>query len=182
MNYNLKKKGISIGVAFLLCAQIGVSEGHASSDLPLLSQVTSIKTLKNNSNLKSNTLLPVSSVKIRKFPKLAEFTQKQISMLSQQDIVLNFKGTECRFTFKKGCIVFKSNSTQFKMGAIIKTYQSTLSSETFEETSFHECGWCGFVGDILAIVVFVATAPASAPSALLLVTYSVGSGLILYHA
>jgi hypothetical protein len=157
-----------------------------SSSLVLIASNRSyaIKPLNNPNNLEEQKVL--SPIKL--FPGVEKLPVKsldseQVANLAKNHITLNFYGASCTYIAGKGCVVTSSGKGNYRVGTMVKTYSIAPSNPSIHQSAFSvSCSWCGFAGDFLGIVVFVVTAPASAPATLVFATYTVGIGFILSYA
>lgn len=96
--------------------------------------------------------------------------------------VFNFQNTECVFRSSLGCTVTSSSNQAFPPGYIFSAKVTSIASIGIEPgMSYIRCSWCSFVGESIAIVLFVASAPATTPMWLVIGTYALGTGIILNH-
>lgn len=96
--------------------------------------------------------------------------------------VFNFQNTECVFRSSLGCTVTNSSNQAFPPGYIFRAKVTSIANIGIETgMSYIRCSWCPFVGESIAIVLFVASAPATTPIWLVIGTYALGTGIILNH-
>ena len=108
---------------------------------------------------------------------------RDLKEISDLDISFSFSGAECVIKSSLGCRVTKSSNPALPIGLIIKADIARVSGPSASFTSLKRgCGWCSVAGDFFAIALYIYYAPVTAPSALVVATYSVGVGIILGHA
>jgi hypothetical protein len=96
--------------------------------------------------------------------------------------VFKFQNTECVFRSTLGCTVTSSSNPSFSPGYIFSAKVTPIASIGIEPgMKYIRCSWCSFVGESIAIVLFVASAPATTPMWLLIGTYALGTGIFLNH-
>lgn len=118
-----------------------------------------------------------------KIPEGERLTALKVRKLSESGALFRFAGTECVIDSTKGCRVIRSNNSMFPRGYIFSAVTNQVSKSAIVSSEFSKsCSWCSFVGDTMAIVLFVYYAPVSAPAVILVATYSVGIGIILGNA
>ena len=94
--------------------------------------------------------------------------------------VFNFQNTKCVFRSTLGCTVTSSSNQAFPPGYIFSAKVTSIASIGIEPgMNYIRCSWCSFVGDSIAIVLFVASAPATSPMWLVIGTYALSTGIIL---
>jgi hypothetical protein len=118
-----------------------------------------------------------------KAPEGEQLTALSVRKLSDAGASFRFAGTECVIDSTRGCKVIESNNSRFPRGYVFPTVTKSVSKLSIEASAFSKsCSWCSFVGDTMAIVLFVYYAPISAPAVILVATYTVGLGIILGNA
>jgi hypothetical protein len=138
------------------------------------------------SNSQAKPLLEVkleSSYRSKIVPEGQKLTNTNVKKLSEGEVSFRFAGTECVIDSLKGCRVIKSNNSIFPVGFTFSAVTKQISTSRVVPSTFSKgCSWCSFLGDTIAIVLFVYYAPVSAPAVVLVATYSVGVGIILGNA
>jgi hypothetical protein len=124
-----------------------------------------------------------SSYRSTLVPEGNKLTNAGVKKLLEGGASFRFAGTECLIDSLKGCRVIKSNNSIFPVGFTFSAVTKQISTSKVAPSAFSRgCSWCSFLGDTMAIVLFVYFAPVSAPAVLLVATYSVGVGIILGNA
>ena len=124
-------------------------------------------------NTKSDYSIPIGPL----------LNQKEFKLLSARNIKFKFEGAECVFKGVAGCTVIKSSNPLLPIGFTINAISTRTSHATASTVAFGvRCSWCSIAGDLIAITLFVALAPASSPATIVIATYSVGLGIILGNA
>lgn len=136
-----------------------------------------------SSALSENLVQPTSTFKARALPNGTPITPAQLKMIQSTRSTLKFLGTECLITNLSGCTVTRSENVNYPVGYVFRALASAKSSNNIAQTAFNAgCSWCGFIGESIGIILFVASAPASTPTFLIISTYAIGVGIILNHA
>ncbi len=116
-------------------------------------------------------------------PKGTSVTPAQLKIIQATHSTLKFSGAECRFLDLSGCTVTKSSNSYYPVGYVFRAVvNSNLPSKITQTSYYASCSWCGFVGEAIGIILFVASAPASTPTFLVVSTYAIGIGIVLNHA
>jgi hypothetical protein len=157
----LKKSFIFIGIVSLVSVGVPVSS-HADSPA---------------------SILPVESHKSYVVPIGIPITSNDLEAISEMNLTFKYAGAECKFKSVAGCTVIKSTNPSIPVGLVVKAIATRTNGSMATNAAFRaRCSWCSVAGDFIAITLFVVFAPASAPVAIVVATYSVGVGIILGHA
>lgn len=126
---------------------------------------------------------PTETFVTKNVPKGTSITQAQLKFIQGTRSTLRFSGAECRFLDLSGCTVTKSTNSHYPVGYVFHAVvNSNLPSKITQTSYYASCSWCGFVGEAIGIILFVASAPASTPTFLVVSTYAIGIGIVLNHA
>jgi hypothetical protein len=130
-----------------------------------------------------NLLQPTSTYKSFTYPVGIPLTQADLKKIVDLNLTFKYSGVECKFKGLEGCTVTKSSNNWMPVGLVIKAVANKSSGDSVSSASYKmKCGWCAVAGDIFSISLFVITAPASTPTAIVVATYAIGVGIILGHA
>jgi hypothetical protein len=124
-----------------------------------------------------------SSYRSTLVPEGKKLTNAGVKKLLEGGASFRFAGTKCIIDSTEGCRVVKSYNSLFPVGFTFSALTKQISTLKVVPSTFSRgCSWCSFLGDTIAIVLFVYYAPISAPAVILVATYSLGVGIILGNA
>lgn len=131
----------------------------------------------------TNPIQPTITYKTYSVPVGLPISSNDLMAISELNLTFKYAGAECKFKSAAGCTVTKSSNSMIPVGLVIKAIATRTNGSVASNAAFRAgCGWCSIAGDFLAITLFIYTAPASAPVAMVVATYSIGIGIILGHA
>lgn len=131
----------------------------------------------------TNPIQPTITYKTYSVPIGLPISSNDLQAISELNLTFKYSGAECKFKSQAGCTVIKSSNPMIPVGLVVKAIATRTNGSVASTAAFRAgCGWCSIAGDFLAITLFIYTAPASAPVALVVATYSIGIGIILGHA
>lgn len=149
--------------------------------LVILIAVT-LSPMPNSTALSGSSAFLVRSHPSSELPRGLPLNGRVFHQLALEDQVFNFLNTECVFRSSLGCTVTNSSNQAFPPGYIFSAKVTSIAKIRIEPgVSYIRCPWCPFVGESIAIVLFVVSAPATAPMWLAIGTYALGTATILNH-
>jgi hypothetical protein len=128
-----------------------------------------------------NILEPESTFGAREIPISQPISLSVANQLSVRRFVFKFEGTECVIGRLSKCRVISSQNPKFPIGFAFNAKMISNNLIIRPSSYMSSCSWCPFVSDILSISLFIYFAPVSAPSAILISTYTAGAGIFLGH-
>ncbi|CAB4590681.1 unannotated protein [freshwater metagenome] len=152
--------------------------------LLLVFLVTATMSVMPNSTALSSSRAPLASGDASsELPSGTPLKSRVYRQLDLGNQVYNFQNTECVFKSSAGCTVTSSSNQAFPPRYIFSVRVTSIASIGIEPgMNYIRCSWCSFVGESIAIVLFVAAAPTATPIWLVIGTYALGTEIILSHA